>query len=65
MVGELQQGIAVWTVLVVPFVLMAAYLQVNDELTLQIVAFYWFPAIVLTLIGVLPAPWRVLNVLSG
>jgi hypothetical protein len=65
MVGELQQVIAVWTVLVLPFVLIAAFLQVNSELTVQFVAFYWFPAVVLTLLGVLPAPWRALQALPG
>ncbi|SDJ35877.1 hypothetical protein SAMN05216226_102295 [Halovenus aranensis] len=65
MVSELQQSIAVWAVLLVPFVLLATHQQVTDELPLTFVAAYWFPAAVLTFIGVLPAPWSILEVLPG
>ncbi|MFC7059576.1 hypothetical protein [Halovenus salina] len=64
MVGEIQRTIAVWTVLLVPFVLLALYLYANGELTPRFVAFYWFPAAVLTLIGTLPTPWSVLQALA-
>ena len=60
MVGDVQRIVAVWAVLAVPFVLVAAYLWTQDELTARFVAAYWFAPAVLTLIGVIPAPWQAL-----
>ncbi|SFB83709.1 hypothetical protein SAMN05444422_102305 [Halobiforma haloterrestris] len=54
-----QRLIAVWAVLVVPFVLVAAYLWTRDDLSARFVVAYWFPAVVSTAIGVLPAPCSV------
>ena len=39
----------------VPF---ALYLWRHRDLSLGFVAAYWFPPVVLTLIGALPAPWQ-------
>jgi hypothetical protein len=58
MVSESTQAIAVWSVLVVPFVPFALYLWRHRDLSLGFVAAYWFPPVVLTLIGALPAPWQ-------
>lgn len=58
MVSESTQAIAVWSVLVVPFVLIALSLWTRRDLSLGFVAAYWFPPVVLTLIGSLPAPWQ-------
>jgi len=55
--GVVQQTIAVWAVLVVPFVLMTGYLWAQEDLGLAFVVAYWFPAVVVTAIGVLPPPW--------
>ncbi|NHX37216.1 MULTISPECIES: hypothetical protein [Halolamina] len=58
MVTSSQQALAVWGLLVVPFVLLALFLWGRDGLTAQFVAAYWFAPVVLTLIGVFPAPWQ-------
>ena len=58
MVSDTQQALAVWSVLVVPFVLLAAFLWARGELGPRFVGAYWFAPVVLTLIGALPAPWR-------
>ena len=56
--SETTQAIAVWSVLVVPFALIALYLWTRRDLSLGFVAAYWFAPLVLTLIGALPAPWQ-------
>ena len=61
MVSGVQQAIAVWAVLVVPFVLMVAYLWTQRELTLGFVIAYWFPVVVVTALGVVPPPWAILT----
>lgn len=53
--------LAVWTLLVVPFVGLAAFLATRGELTAFVVATYWFPPAVLTAIGTIPPPWRLLG----
>lgn len=58
MVGEAQRAVAVWAVLVVPFAVLAAYLWTQDDLGAEFVAIYWFPPLVLTLLGAIPAPWQ-------
>ncbi|MFB6220164.1 MAG: hypothetical protein ABEH90_01880 [Halolamina sp.] len=56
--GEAQRIVAVWAVLTVPFVVVTAYLWTQDDLTARFVAAYWFAPAVLTMLGVLPAPWQ-------
>lgn len=58
MVTSSQQALAVWGVLVAPFVLLALFLWTRDALTARFVAAYWFAPVVLTLVGVLPVPWH-------
>jgi hypothetical protein len=53
-----QQGIAVWSVFLLPFLVFGGFLLTRNQLTLEVVGIYWFPAIVLTVIGVIPPPWR-------
>jgi len=57
-VSSSQQALAVWAVLVVPFVLLALFLWTRNGLTARFVAAYWFAPVVLTFIGALPAPWH-------
>lgn len=56
-----QRALGAWAVVVLPFVVLAAFLASRGELTPTVVALYWFPAAVLSLLGVLPAPWSVLD----
>lgn len=53
-----QRVLAVWAVLVVPFVVLSVFLWRQNELSARIVAVYWYPAVVLVLIGTIPAPWE-------
>lgn len=62
MVADATRIVSVWAVLIVPFVLLTAYLWTTDDLGVEFVAAYWFAPVVLTLIGVLPSPWRLLAV---
>jgi hypothetical protein len=55
---ETQQDIAVWAVLVLPFLVIGGLLYTRNQLTLKVVGMYWFPAVVLTVIGVIPPPWK-------
>lgn len=61
MVRGVHQTVAVWAVLVVPFVLVAASLWTQRELTRGFVLAYWFPAVVVTALGVVPPPWVILT----
>ena len=45
---------AVWTVFVLPFAVLS-------EFSVEIVALYWFPAVVLTLVGAVAPPWKPLT----
>lgn len=58
---DLPTTAAVWAVLVVPFLVLAGFLSVRGELTPYVVVLYWFPAVVLVLLGSIPAPWRPLS----
>jgi hypothetical protein len=51
-----QQGIAVWTVFLLPVLVFGGFLLTRNQLTLDVVGIYWFPVIVLTVIGVIPPP---------
>ena len=53
--------IAVWTVFVVPFLVLIGYLHWRGQLTLEVIVIYWFPAVVLAVIGTTPAPWKPLT----
>lgn len=50
--------VAVWAVLVVPFLLIATSLWSQAELTAQFVIACWVAPFVLALVGALPAPWE-------
>lgn len=56
--GESQRAVAVWVVFVVPFVVGGGLLYARGQLTLGTVGLYWFPAVVLAILGVVPPPWR-------
>lgn len=58
---EQQRTLAVWLIFVVPFVFLFGFLLLYDSLTLEIVAIYWFPAIILTMIGVIDPPWTLVS----
>jgi hypothetical protein len=47
----------VWAVFVLPFLILGGFLYIQEEFTIEFVGLYWFPAIVLTLIGTIPPPW--------
>ncbi len=53
-----QRTVAVWTVLVLSFIAVGSLLYVRDELSMVVVALYWYPAVVLTMLGIVPAPWE-------
>jgi hypothetical protein len=50
--------IAVWAVFIVPFLILAGFLSNKNQLTFAVVGLYWFPAVVLTIIGTVPPPWQ-------
>jgi hypothetical protein len=52
-----QRTLAVWVLLVGPFIVLATWLRLQGDLTTQFVAAYWFAPVVLTAMGVLPPPW--------
>ncbi|OYR69791.1 hypothetical protein [Halorubrum ezzemoulense] len=56
--GESQRTIAVWAVFVLPFLIFGVFLYVQEQLTIEVVGLYWFPAILLTIIGTIPPPWE-------
>mgnify|MGYP000067790246 CR=1 FL=1 len=55
--SEGRRALAVWSVLAVPFVLLALFLWTRQDLTLGFVGAYWFAPAVLVIVGVLPSPW--------
>jgi len=55
---ERHRAVAVWAVLAVPFAVVAGFLHAKNDLTAAAVGLYWFPAVALATIGVLPPPWR-------
>lgn len=57
MVSETTVLLATWSVIVVPFVLIAAYFWQQNTLNRRFVVVYWTLPIVLTFLGILPAPW--------
>lgn len=61
MVSGVQQATAVWAVLVVPFVLLVAYLWTQEEISLTVAIAYWFPVVVVTVLGVVPPPWVIVT----
>ena len=56
--AESQRGLAAWAVFVVPFLVFGGVLSVRNQLTIEVIGLYWFPAIVLTLVGTIPPPWK-------
>jgi hypothetical protein len=53
-----QQAVAMWTVFVFSFLIIGGFLHVRNQLTIGAAGLYWFPPIVLTLIGTIPPPWK-------
>ncbi len=53
-----QRTVAVWAVFVLPFVILGGFLYAQEELTIEVIGLYWFPAIVLTIIRTIPPPWE-------
>ncbi|ELY67485.1 hypothetical protein C489_10354 [Natrinema versiforme JCM 10478] len=60
MEGDTYRTVAVWAVFVLPFCVLVGFLSTHDRLTIEIVALYWFPAVALTSIGIIPPPWDLL-----
>lgn len=56
--GDSQRAVAVWAILVLPFAIFAGFLYTRNQLTIEVFAVYWFPAVVLTLVGTIPPPWE-------
>lgn len=58
--GESQRTIAVWAFYIFSFLIFIVfiYIQEQEQLTIEIIALYWFPAVVLTIIGTIPPPWE-------
>jgi len=48
----------VWTVFVFSFLIIGGFLHVQNQLTIGVAGLYWFPPIILTLIGLIPPPWE-------
>lgn len=59
--GDTQRTIAVWTFVIVSFVLLVGFILTVDDLTLTVVGLFWVPVVVLTLLGVLPRPWHLVT----
>lgn len=53
-----QRAVAVWAVVVLPFFVLSGFLYTRNQLSIGFVALYWFPTVVLTLMGTIPPPWR-------
>lgn len=53
-----QRAVAVWVVLVLPFVILSEFLYPQNQPTIEVVVLYWLPAVVLTVIGTIPPPWK-------
>jgi len=62
MVSDIQRIVAVWSILSLPFIVIGAYLWSQDELGIRFIVAYWFPAVVLTVVGVIPPPWQFITV---
>ncbi|MFB6353269.1 MAG: hypothetical protein ABEJ92_04210 [Halobacteriales archaeon] len=56
--AESPRATAVWAVFVLPFLIFGGVLYTRGQLTLEIIGLYWFPAIVLVIIGAIPPPWK-------
>ncbi|MFT4891320.1 MAG: hypothetical protein ACI9YT_002247 [Halobacteriales archaeon] len=56
-----QRASAIWAVLILPFLIVAGVLSFHDRLSMVIVGLYWFPAIILVIIGTIPPPWEPLS----
>lgn len=56
---ESQRTIAVWSLYFLSFVFLGFFLHMQGgQLTIELVGVYWFPAVILTVIGVIPPPWE-------
>ncbi len=55
---DTQRAVAVWAVFALPFVILCGFLYAQNQLTIEVVALYWFPAVALAVIGTIPPPWK-------
>jgi hypothetical protein len=55
---ESQRTIAVWVFYILSFIVLAAFLRLQAQLTIGVIGLYWFSAVILTIIGVIPPPWK-------
>lgn len=54
---ESQRMLAVWSFYFLSFVVLGFFLHVHGEqLTTELIGVYWFPAVILTVIGVISPP---------
>jgi hypothetical protein len=53
-----QRAAGVWAVFFLPFVVLTGFLYAQNQLTIEFVALYWFPPVVLIAIGTVPPPWK-------
>lgn len=55
---ESQRAIAVWAFYILLFLILGAFLYMQGQLTIGFISLYWFPAVILTIIGTIPPPWE-------
>lgn len=53
-----QRMIAVWVLSVTSFLFPVGFLHLQGELTMFIIILCLFPTVILTIIGVIPPPWK-------
>ncbi|MDY6761787.1 MAG: hypothetical protein SVY41_01950 [Candidatus Nanohaloarchaea archaeon] len=51
----------VWTVLILPFLILGGFLSVQNQPVYRFAAYYWLPIALMTALHILPPPWRVLT----
>lgn len=56
--GDIQRAIAIWVFLITLFLSCVGFLHLQAELTMFVIVLFWVPQILLTLIGVIPPPWK-------
>ncbi|KAB7515204.1 hypothetical protein DM867_03735 [Halosegnis rubeus] len=56
-----QQALAVWSMLVVAFLVVGGLLTTQGAFEPAFVALYWSPIAGATLVGILPRPWEALT----
>lgn len=56
--GDDQRTVAVWVFYLLSFLAAGSFLSLRARITPAFVGTYWFPALVLTGVGVIPPPWK-------